>query len=45
MKPEDKPMWYDVYAAFPPTLEPRFDRPASNIPLRQIFYDEDVTRA
>ncbi|EDW11915.1 probable 28S ribosomal protein S23, mitochondrial [Drosophila mojavensis] len=45
MKAEDKPIWYDVYAAFPPKLEPRFDRPASNEPVRNIFYAEDVVRA
>lgn len=45
MKTEDKPIWYDVYAAFPPKLEPRFDRPAPNIPVRNIFYAEDVVRA
>ncbi|CAD7090638.1 unnamed protein product [Hermetia illucens] len=45
MKPEDKPIWYDVYAAFPPKLEPRYDRPAPSIPLRQIFYEEDIVRA
>nr|AAR31122.1 RE74912p [Drosophila melanogaster] len=45
MKTEDKPIWYDVYAAFPPKLEPRFDRPAPEIPVRQIFYAEGVVRA
>lgn len=45
MKTEDKPIWYDVYAAFPPKLEPRFDRTAPNIPVRNIFYAEDVVRA
>ncbi|XP_016962292.1 probable 28S ribosomal protein S23, mitochondrial [Drosophila biarmipes] len=45
MKTEDKPIWYDVYAAFPPKLEPRFDRPAPEIPVRNIFYAEDVVRA
>ncbi|XP_016989679.1 probable 28S ribosomal protein S23, mitochondrial [Drosophila rhopaloa] len=45
MKTEDKPIWYDVYAAFPPKLEPRFDRPAPEIPVRKIFYAEDVVRA
>ncbi|XP_062140428.1 small ribosomal subunit protein mS23 [Drosophila sulfurigaster albostrigata] len=45
MKAEDKPIWYDVYAAFPPKLEPRYDRPASNLPIRRIFYAEDVVRA
>ncbi|XP_055843940.1 probable 28S ribosomal protein S23, mitochondrial [Episyrphus balteatus] len=45
MKPEDKPIWYDVYAAFPPKVEPRFDRPIPNLPIRKIFYAEDVVRA
>ncbi|KAM7351837.1 mitochondrial ribosomal protein S23 [Cochliomyia hominivorax] len=46
MKPEDKPIWYDLYEAFPPKLEPRFDRPApQNLPIRSIFYEEDVVRA
>ncbi|XP_017068161.2 probable 28S ribosomal protein S23, mitochondrial [Drosophila eugracilis] len=45
MKTEDKPIWYDIYAAFPPKLEPRFDRPAPDIPIRNIFYAEDVVRA
>ncbi|XP_005181592.2 small ribosomal subunit protein mS23 [Musca domestica] len=45
MKPEDKPLWYEVYAAFPPKLEPRFDRPAPQIPIRNIFYEEDQVRA
>ncbi|EDW75778.1 uncharacterized protein Dwil_GK15119 [Drosophila willistoni] len=45
MRPEDKPIWYDVYAAFPPKAEPSFDRPAAVVPIRNIFYKEDVTRA
>lgn len=45
MKVEDKPIWYDVYAAFPPQLEPRFDRPAPKMNIKQIFYEEDVIRA
>lgn len=45
MKIEDKPIWYDVYAAFPPQLEPRFDRPAPIMEVKQIFYQEDVIRA
>lgn len=45
LKAEDKPIWYDVYAAFPPIAEPRFDRPAPNVPVRQIFYAEDAVRA
>ncbi|XP_017152943.2 probable 28S ribosomal protein S23, mitochondrial [Drosophila miranda] len=45
MKTEDKPIWYDVYAAFPPKAEPRYDRPAPEVPVRNIFYAEDVVRA
>ncbi|XP_011313405.1 28S ribosomal protein S23, mitochondrial [Fopius arisanus] len=45
MKFEDKPLWYNIYEAFPPKLEPRFDRVAPNIPVREIFYKEDVVRA
>ncbi|XP_055390083.1 probable 28S ribosomal protein S23, mitochondrial [Condylostylus longicornis] len=45
MKPEDKPLWYEVYAAFPPNLEPKFDRPIPNIKLKKIFYEEDVIRS
>ncbi|KAL1494203.1 hypothetical protein ABEB36_009835 [Hypothenemus hampei] len=42
---EDRPLWYDIYAAFPPKEEPRFDRPTPNIQLKQIFYQEDKIRA
>ncbi|XP_075150211.1 mitochondrial ribosomal protein S23 [Haematobia irritans] len=45
MKPEDKPLWYDIYETFPPKLEPRFDRPAPQIAIKNIFYEEDTIRA
>lgn len=45
MKPEDKPIWYDIYRAFPPKLEPRFDRPVPTITIQPIFYEEDNVRA
>ncbi|XP_017483292.1 PREDICTED: probable 28S ribosomal protein S23, mitochondrial [Rhagoletis zephyria] len=45
MRFEDRPIWYDLYAAFPPKLEPRFDRPAQDIKIKNIFYAEDVARA
>ncbi|KAH1025868.1 hypothetical protein HUJ05_010503 [Dendroctonus ponderosae] len=41
----DRPIWYDIYAKFPPKDEPRFDRPVANIQLRNIFYPEDKIRA
>ncbi|XP_003707190.1 mitochondrial ribosomal protein S23 [Megachile rotundata] len=44
--PETKlPLWYDVYKAFPPKYEPRFDRPAPQTPIRNILYKEDAIRA
>lgn len=45
LKPDDKPLWYDLYAAFPPKLEPRYDRVAPNITVKDIFYKEDLIRA
>ncbi|XP_058813563.1 small ribosomal subunit protein mS23 [Topomyia yanbarensis] len=45
MKWEDRPLWYDVVAAFPPKEEPRFDRPAPKVKVRSIFYAEDKIRA
>ncbi|KAK8746619.1 hypothetical protein OTU49_017108 [Cherax quadricarinatus] len=45
MKPQDKPLWYNVYEAFPPKYEPCFDRPAPEVKIRKIFYPEDVIRA
>lgn len=45
MKPENKPLWYDVYEAFPPRIAPEALRPVSEEPLREIFYPEDNVRA
>ncbi len=45
MKPEDKPLWYDVYEAFPPKIEPQYGRKAPDIAIRNILYPEDVIRA
>jgi small subunit ribosomal protein S23 len=55
MKPEHKPVWFEVYEAFPPKYEPRADRhqlpygEGGNVaglgPPRQIFYKEDLIRA
>lgn len=45
LKAEDKPLWYDIYAMHPPAEEPRFDRPAPNIQIEDIYYDEDLIRA
>jgi len=45
MKPEDKPIWYDVYETFPPKIEPVFGRKDPDIPIRNILYQEDIIRA
>ncbi|KAJ0177312.1 hypothetical protein K1T71_007321 [Dendrolimus kikuchii] len=46
MKPDDRPLWFDVYKAFPPIVEPKFARPKPEIkPIRQILYQEDIVRA
>ncbi|KAM8853644.1 small ribosomal subunit protein mS23 [Synchiropus picturatus] len=51
LKPEEKPIWYDVYEAFPPKREPLYVKPYSNPPTQkadpvpEIFYSEDEVRA
>ena len=55
MNEEAKPVWYDIYEAFPPKYEPRFDRhlisygAGSNVsklaPPPKILYKEDKIRA
>lgn len=41
MKEAEKPIWYDVYAAFPP----RVKTGAEDAVVAQIFYPEDRIRA
>lgn len=45
MKPENKPLWFEVYEAFPPRTPPEAMRPVSEEPLRAILYPEDKIRA
>ncbi|XP_056329680.1 28S ribosomal protein S23, mitochondrial isoform X2 [Danio aesculapii] len=50
LKPEEKPIWYDVYAAFPPKREPLYQKPRrpkvpAADPVPQLFYKEDEIRA
>lgn len=45
MKPENKPLWYDVYEAFPPRTPPQAMRPVTDEPVRTILYPEDQVRA
>ena len=52
---EKRPIWFDVYEAFPPKYEPRWDRhvlpqgTGSNVaalgPPRKVLYAEDTVRA
>ncbi|OWF39140.1 28S ribosomal protein S23, mitochondrial-like [Mizuhopecten yessoensis] len=41
----EKPLWYDVYAAFPPKVEPLYKRPVPTKVVRNILYPEDLIRA
>ena len=47
IRPEYKPMWLDIYEAFPPLHEPRWDRRAKKHgePVPKILYKEDLARA
>ncbi|KAM6175052.1 small ribosomal subunit protein mS23 isoform 2-T2 [Erethizon dorsatum] len=47
---KEKPLWYDVYKAFPPLREPVFQRPRlrygkAKAPIQDILYREDRIRA
>uniref|UniRef100_A0A3B4A6T3 Small ribosomal subunit protein mS23 n=1 Tax=Periophthalmus magnuspinnatus TaxID=409849 RepID=A0A3B4A6T3_9GOBI len=53
MKPHEKPIWFDVYAAFPPKRDPLYVKSHYRQPtgpkrleiVPEIFYAEDVIRA
>ncbi|XP_028662920.1 28S ribosomal protein S23, mitochondrial [Erpetoichthys calabaricus] len=50
IKEADRPVWYDVYAAFPPKKEPVYQKPMGRFRkvednVQEIFYKEDVIRA
>jgi len=45
MKINDRPLWYDVYRAFPPESPPYYAKPAPSIKVLNIFYPEDPFRA
>ncbi|XP_045693426.1 28S ribosomal protein S23, mitochondrial [Phyllostomus hastatus] len=47
---KEKPLWFDIYKAFPPLREPVFRRPRlrygkAKASIQDIFYHEDVIRA
>jgi len=45
MKESDKPVWYEVYAAFPPRIDPKYDRFVEQRDPINILYPEDKIRA
>lgn len=45
VKATNKPIWFEVWQAFPPKADPVLDRPEDPKPLRQIYYPEDKIRA
>ncbi|KAG5680438.1 hypothetical protein PVAND_009946 [Polypedilum vanderplanki] len=45
MKWEDRPLFYDIYTAFPPIKENVYMEEAPKIKVREIFYAEDQERA
>ncbi|CAH8450557.1 unnamed protein product [Heterobilharzia americana] len=42
---EDRPLWYDVYEAFPPRVDPTYGRPCPTNTVQNILYPEDCERA
>ncbi|KAM4628324.1 small ribosomal subunit protein mS23 isoform 2-T2 [Polymixia lowei] len=51
IKSSDKPIWYDVFSAFPPKKEPLYVKPQSRSYIKKeetvlnIYYREDEIRA
>ncbi|KAK0417001.1 hypothetical protein QR680_012788 [Steinernema hermaphroditum] len=47
LKWENRPLWYDVYAAVPPLREPNWDAkwPKHSESVRELLYEEDIIRA
>ncbi|KAM3850555.1 small ribosomal subunit protein mS23-like [Diretmus argenteus] len=51
IKPSDKPIWFDVYTAFPPKKDPLYVKPQARTygkrkdTVSDIFYKEDEIRA
>lgn len=51
IKPASKPIWYDVFEAFPPMRDPVYVKPHNRPGMKkqesvpEIFYEEDEVRA
>ncbi|KAK7483723.1 hypothetical protein BaRGS_00025044 [Batillaria attramentaria] len=44
LKEADKPIWYDVYEAFPPKIPPAYERIVPQRTVPKILYPEDIIR-
>lgn len=42
---ENRPLWYDVYKHFPPTVEPLAIREEPKVAICNIYYPEDILRS
>ena len=42
---EEKPIWYDVMAAFPPKVPPVYHQCPQDVQVADIIYKEDLIRA
>uniref|UniRef100_A0A0R3RQI6 Small ribosomal subunit protein mS23 n=1 Tax=Elaeophora elaphi TaxID=1147741 RepID=A0A0R3RQI6_9BILA len=42
LKWKERPLWYDVYVANPPQIEPSAD---ASSPIRKLYYKEDIAMA
>ncbi|OTF80801.1 Mitochondrial ribosomal S23-like protein [Euroglyphus maynei] len=42
---ENRPIWYDIYKHFPPSVEPLAIRSEPEIDIKPIFYPEDILRS
>ena len=45
MHESERPLWYDIYEAFPPKVEPMYDRHVTDRVPVNILYREDAIRA
>lgn len=46
LKYEDRPVWFDVYRAFPPAVDPVYKRKVDpEVVAKPLIYPEDAVRA
>ncbi|CAG5050082.1 unnamed protein product [Parnassius apollo] len=44
MKPDDRPLWFDVYKTFPSIVEPKFARPKPEANLLDKFFTKKTSQ-